>query len=475
MSPQQTPTVFLSHSHKDRRVARRLVRRLSAHGIKVWIDERELRLGSALTETLQAQIKAADALLVIASNASAVAKWVGLELECAKENNKDIIPIFIDPLSTHERFQDHLGIDATSPQGFADAVYDLMRDLFRSRDLELPPPNLNLLDVELRQIAREEPDLAPLIYGCLDSEGLHQDNIQTAYKAAFHPLDEALNALFDMKPNDSIAYHLASGFVLAGAATRPLALWIAKTGDGGLPLASAIGRRLNADLIPTAIKLLGACDNPNNQALYQFIHDNADQFDNAQRRAVLRLVTWPVRTDISRFGDVLGFVALENFPDALELQQMWSRWISSGAFDNRPDLLAHHLRDAHKKGLQGWDPVNEALRSHVRSYLRSGNKNKVYTAVDHIQAVAEKGAPVLSTLLREAEGVSGTAEWETWEEREPEAAEEMRWYVLAHAEEARGERKWSRARESAERTFAFEQERKRLLNSDNEADAATSG
>ena len=108
MSPQQTPTVFLSHSHKDRRVARRLVRRLSAHSIKVWIDERELRLGSALTETLQAQIKAADALLVIASTASAVSKWVGLELECAKENDKDIIPIFIDPLSTHERFQDHL-------------------------------------------------------------------------------------------------------------------------------------------------------------------------------------------------------------------------------------------------------------------------------------------------------------------------------------------------------------------------------
>jgi hypothetical protein len=172
---------------------------------------------------------------------------------------------------------------------------------------------------------------------------------------------------------------------------------------------------------------------------------------------------------------VLGFVALENFPDALELQQMWSRWISSGAFDNRSDLLAHHLTEAHKKGLPGWGPVNEALRSHVRSYLRSGNKNKVYTAVDHIQAVADKGAPVLSTLLREAEGVSGTAEWETWEEREPEAAEEMRWYVVAHAEEARGDRNWSRARESAERTFAFEQERKRLLNSDEEADAATSG
>jgi len=473
MSTQQTPTVFLSHSHKDRHVARRLVRRLSAHGIKVWIDERELRLGSTLAKSLQAQIKAADALLVIASNASAVSKWVGLELECAKEHEKDIIPLFTDPVDEHERFRDHLGVNATSQQGFADAVYEMMGHLFRSYDLELPPPDRNLLTVELRQLAREEPDLAPLILGCLDSEGLHQDNINTAFKAPFHPLDEALNALFDLNPSDSIAYHLASGFRLAGAGTRALSLWIANTGDGDLPLVSAVGRHLDPALLPTAIKLLGSCDPPNNQALYQFIHDNADQFDEEQRRSVLRLVTWPVRTDATRFGDVLGFVALEHFPDATEIQQMWSRWISSGAFDNRPDLLAHHLREAHNRGLPGWDPINESLRSHVRSYLRSGDRNKVITAVDHIQAAADKGAPVLSALLREAEGVSGTAEWEKWEERDPETADRMRWYVVAHTEEAGGERNWSRAWESAERTFAFEQERKRILKNEKKANGAT--
>ena len=469
------PTLFLSHSHKDRRVARRLVRRLSAHGIKVWIDERELRLGSTLTESLQDQINAADALLVIASNASAVSKWVGLELECAKEHEKDIIPLFIDPVAEHECFRDHLGVDATSPQGFADAVYDLMRNLFRSRNLELPSPDLKLLDVELRQIAREEPDLAPLILGCLDSKGLHQDNVNTAYKAAFHPLDETLNTLFDLNPNDSIAYHLASGFALTGAGTRPLTLWIAKTGDGGLPLASAVGRRIDKTLIPTAIKLLGTCDPPNNQALYQFIHDNADQFDEEQRRSVIRLVTWPVRTDISNFGDVLGFVALENFPETVEIQQMWGRWITSGAFDKRPDLLAHHLADAHEKELPGLESINEALRSHVRSGLRAGDKQKAVTAVDHIQAAADKGVPVLSALLREAEGVSGTAEWEKWEARDPKTADWMRCYVVAHMEEARGDRNWSRAWDNAERTFAFEQERKRRLKSAEEADAATSG
>src|SRR2546423_1204777 len=163
MSAQQAPTVFLSHSHKDRRVARRLVRRLTAHGIKVWIDERELRLGSILTSSLRTQIQAADTLLVIASNASAVSKWVGLELEFAKEHGKDVVPLFIDSVADHERFQDYLGVDATSPQAFADAVHHVMRDLFLSIDLELPPPDSAVLAAELRETAREEPDLAPLI------------------------------------------------------------------------------------------------------------------------------------------------------------------------------------------------------------------------------------------------------------------------------------------------------------------------
>lgn len=466
MAAQSAPIVFLSHSHDDKRVARRLVRRLTAHGVKVWIDDRELQLGATLASSIRSQIETANVLLVIASKASAGSKWVGMELEFARQQNKAIIPFFIEPLAEHERFRDYLGVDATSPQAFADAIHGLMRDLFLSVDLELPLADPAVLTAGLRKLASEEPDLAPLIHGCLDSQGLHQDNMDTVLKSAFHPLDDALNALFDLSPNISMAHHAAYGFCGAGAGARALSSWIAATGEGELPLVTAVGGRLEPALIPTAIKLLGACNPPNNHALFNFIHNNAGQFDERQRRSVIRLVTWPVRMDTDRLADVLGRVAFKHFPDAPEIQQMWSRWIHSGAFDRKAMDLARYLADAHKEELPGWEPVNEALRSHVRGYLRSGDENKVDVAVNHLQAAADAGAPILASLLREAEGVSATAEWNEWRKRDPDTVKWMQWYVFQSVKEAVGDRNWLRAWDSAKEMVAFEEQRRRILAKD---------
>ncbi len=448
MTAQTTPTVFLSHSHSDKSVARALVRRLTAHGVKVWIDERELRLGETLTSSISSQIQASNTLLVIASHASAKSKWVGLELDFAREHRKSVIPFFIDPLAEHERFQTYLGVDATSPQAFADAVHGLMRDLFLSVDRELPTADPSLLTAGLRELARQEPDLAPLIDGYLDSQGLHQDNLNIALTSPFHPLDEALNGLFDLTPNNLTAMHAAYGFRSAGAGARALFSWIAATGDGEMPLNIAVGSDLDSALIPTAIKLLGACDPPNNHALYNFIHHNAGILDEGQRRSVIRLVTWPVRANTERLGDVLGWVAQKHFPDATEIQLMWSRWVRDGAFDGEPNSprdLARYLADAHKEGLPGWEQVNETLRSHVRGHLRSGDKDRVGIAMNHVMAAADAGAPVLSALLRETNGVSATAEWNDWRTSDPDTAELMEWHVSELAKEAVGERNWLRA------------------------------
>ncbi len=470
MANTPVPKVFLSHSHLDKRVARRLLRRLTAHGIRVWLDERELRVGATLTSSIRSQIEDSDVLLVIASQASADSKWVGLELDFAREHGKSVIPFFIESLATHERFRDFLGVDAVSPQTFADSVHGLMRDLFLSYDLELPLADPAVLTKGLRDVAGEEPGLAPLILGCLDSEGLHQENMDTAYSVAFHALDEALNTLFDLNRDESIAYHAAYGFYKAGAGVRALSLWIDATGDGGLPLVTAVGNTtLEASLIPSAIKLLAACDPPNNHALYSFIDRNSKQLDKTQRRSVIRLVTWPVRTDTTRMGDVLGWVAFKHFPDAPEIQLMWVRWVHAGAFDGEtrfPKDLARYLTDANNEGLPGWEPVGDALRSHVRACLRSKDKDQVVVAMDHIRAAADAGAPVLGSLLREAEGVSGTAEWDDWRKSDRDTAEWMEWYVFEFAKEAAGDRNWLRAWDSAKQMVAFEEQRRRMLEKD---------
>ena len=45
MDSELTVTVFLSHSHRDKVVARRLLRELGARCFRVWLDEREILLG----------------------------------------------------------------------------------------------------------------------------------------------------------------------------------------------------------------------------------------------------------------------------------------------------------------------------------------------------------------------------------------------------------------------------------------------
>lgn len=82
--------------------------------------------------------------------------------------------IFLSHLAEQQRFRDYLGVDATSPQAFADVVQGLIRNRFLSFDLELPAADQPLLASRVRELAREEPDVAPLIEGCLNSEGLQQ-------------------------------------------------------------------------------------------------------------------------------------------------------------------------------------------------------------------------------------------------------------------------------------------------------------
>jgi hypothetical protein len=84
--------------------------------------------------------------------------------------------------------------------------------------------------------------------------------------------------------------------------------------------------------------------------------------------------------------------------------------------------------------------------------LRSGDKDKLWVAMDHIKAAADKGAPVLHALLHEALSVPGSAEWKEWAERDPDAVEWWEEYIPEVAREAVGDRNWRRARDTADET-----------------------
>lgn len=429
MADPEPPRVFLSHTHADKPIVRVLMRRLLAHGVPVWIDERELILGTELAPSIRGHLEGCDVVVVLASQASAASPWVAREVAFAREHGKPIVPFFVDPLTRDPLFRDFLGVDATNPQTFADGIDALVRNLYAAVEAAVPPPDRDRLEAGLRELAREDPALAPLILGFLDDQGLHRENVDGAYTARFHRLDDAVNALYDRDPGARAASHAAYAFSQAGAGTRALRRWIAATGDGETTLAVAVGTRpLAPAWVDTAIALLGACEPANNAAVAGFLHHHATALTAAQRQAARRLVTWPVRGP-ERQGVDLGLAALRHLPEAAEVPAMWSRWIRAGAFDGKPCApveLARCLALMHLESMTGRDIVDEALGEHVRLALRSGDTGRIGTALTHVEVTARAGAPIAGMLVREAHAATTSAEWVSWSEREPETAATQR-------------------------------------------------
>ena len=215
-----------------------------------------------------------------------------------------------------------------------------------------------MLEAGLRALAVEEPALEPLILGSLDGEGLNASADESVFAAPFHALDHALNALQTLRPTASTAGTAARGFPRTGAGFDALWQWIARTGDGGIELVSALDGRLDPGLLTPALELLARRFLPNNFAFFRFFHSNADQLDATTRCTALRLVTWP-RRGPDRHAATLGRVALQDLPDAEDVRRMFVQWIQEGQFDGKPGSpsdLAIELGVAEELRLPGAGP-----------------------------------------------------------------------------------------------------------------------
>jgi hypothetical protein len=74
------PSLFLSHNHKDKSFVRHLGADLSALGVRVWIDEAEIRIGESLIAKITNAIDEMDYLAVVLLPNSVASSWVQEEL-----------------------------------------------------------------------------------------------------------------------------------------------------------------------------------------------------------------------------------------------------------------------------------------------------------------------------------------------------------------------------------------------------------
>ncbi len=93
--------VFISHSSKDRWIARQMARLIEERDIRTFFNEKDFQGGDRIPETIKKNIKECKELLVLLSSASVQSDWVKYEIGAAWVLRKRIVPI-VDKLSPEQ-------------------------------------------------------------------------------------------------------------------------------------------------------------------------------------------------------------------------------------------------------------------------------------------------------------------------------------------------------------------------------------
>ncbi len=93
-------SIFLSHSKVDKEFARILANDLKKAGIKVWLDEAEIKIGDSILGKLEDAIEGSEYLAILLSPDSVKSKWVQAELKVAMHreisgDNLTVLPLLI--------------------------------------------------------------------------------------------------------------------------------------------------------------------------------------------------------------------------------------------------------------------------------------------------------------------------------------------------------------------------------------------
>jgi hypothetical protein len=96
--------VFLSHSHKDRWIARqcaRLIEEAAMPHVEVFFDEKDIEGGQSIPDSVRAGIEKCDEFVVLLSRYSKDRPWVLIEMGAAWGQRKPIVAI-IDEIGPKE-------------------------------------------------------------------------------------------------------------------------------------------------------------------------------------------------------------------------------------------------------------------------------------------------------------------------------------------------------------------------------------
>jgi len=128
------PSIFLSHNYRDKPFVRTLAQDLSAMGVKVWLDEAELKVGDSLITKVSSAIDEMQYLGVVLSPNSVNSRWVNEELNQAlirqlSDRDKSVLPIMLADCQVPGFLRDRLYADFRDPGDYDAALRKLLTSI----------------------------------------------------------------------------------------------------------------------------------------------------------------------------------------------------------------------------------------------------------------------------------------------------------------------------------------------------------
>jgi hypothetical protein len=115
-------SVFISYSHKDKRIARSLAQALRKQGLRVWIDQGLLRTGDSIISSIASAIDEVEYIVALVSANSVSSVWCKKEIALAvnrglKQGRVRILPLRLDDVEMPASLQDvmYLQVDSSNP------------------------------------------------------------------------------------------------------------------------------------------------------------------------------------------------------------------------------------------------------------------------------------------------------------------------------------------------------------------------
>lgn len=171
-------SVFISHSWHDKKLARKIAITLESFGIRVWLDEAEIKIGDSLITKIRKAIDDVDYVVALVSENSVTSEWVKKELDIAMTQEIEgqrikVLPILAGPCSLPGFLKGKLYADMSNSKAFRESLPMLLDRL----SVNTTRLSKGELDKSLEDMTKEKDHIRHII------DKLSSDDPMTLYHA----------------------------------------------------------------------------------------------------------------------------------------------------------------------------------------------------------------------------------------------------------------------------------------------------